>query len=179
MNLSKDRHHDINQHMSDARRSMGSEGTAEFAQSLPQNKKFSTMVQAYSNNSARTDGKVSVDGLRTFMQGHVEKRKVSDGLRAKELESHTNLINDNEHHFTNMLNAHNSLTSVTNEVSNSLRNNASNFSLTPKGNKHYSEHEGLVSSLEGHTPVKFVRRGEQGFSRANKASGEERFGSTP
>tara|TARA_Y100000004_G_C8632321_1_gene293444 strand:- start:36 stop:512 length:477 start_codon:yes stop_codon:yes gene_type:complete len=158
---------------------MGSEGTAEFAQSLPQNKKFSTMIQAYSNHSARTDGKVSVDGLRTFMQGHVEKRKVSDGLKAKELESHTNLINDNEHHFTNILNAHNSLTSVTNEVSNALRNNASNFSLTPKPNKHYSEHEGLVSSLEGHTPVKFVRRGEQGFSRANKASGEERFGSTP
>ena len=179
LSLSDDRHHDINQHMRDARRSMGSEGTAEFAQSLPQNKKFSAMMQAYSNHSARTDGKVSVDGLRTFMKGHVEKRKVSGGLKAKELDSHTSLINDNENHFTNMLSAHNSLTSVTNEVTNALRNNASNFSLTPKANKHYSEHEGLVSSLEGHTPVKFVRRGEQGFSRANKASGEERFGSTP
>ena len=184
LSLSKDRHHDINQHIDDARRSMGSEGTTEFAQGLSQDTstmglKFNRMLQGYTNHSARTTGEVSVDGLHTFMQGHVEKRKVKDGLKAEELANHTKIINDNKHHFTNMLNAHNSLTSVTNEVTNALRNNASNFSLTPTPNTHYSEHEGLVSSLEGHTPVKFVRRGEQGFSRANKASGEERFGSTP
>jgi hypothetical protein len=191
--LSSDRHHKIKTHRDKAERAMASEGTTEFFQGLSadkgkESKKFNAMIQSYAHHTARTTGEMSVDGLHEFANAHVHRKNQKTGEyvtktesnRAATEEHHSNLINDNREHFENLVTAHNSLTTVTNEFANVLRNHGHNFpDVQVRANKYYGEHEGMVSTLPDHGMSKIVRRGPKGFQQANAESAKERFGSTP
>ena len=161
----------IQQHLGTASAMLDDDGVREFSSTLPDNKKFHTALQAYSNHVARTSGVRSSDDFREFVKGHVAKRKVSAGLRERELEDHTRTIEDNLQAIDSLFGAHNELTSAKHHMIDHLRDHHDRFDITPHDDH---EHEGIVGT-HGETGVmsKFVREGPGGFAEKNAARSAE------
>ena len=138
----------------------------KFANGLPENKKFHTMLQAYSNKEARESGQLSTDGFRKFIPNYIDKRKVGIKTKHKEHIDHHNLVNDNEDHFDTLFGAHNASTSAMHGMLDHLRDNHHVTELEPHDDH---EHEGLVHTDEKGNMHKFVRRGPEGFAAKNAA----------
>ena len=109
----------------------------------------------------------STDDLVKHVGTHVARRKVSDRLKQKELESHMQKIEDNREHFDSLFSAHNNLTDVKHHMTQHLRNHHDSFDIRPHREE---EHEGIVANSNSTgTTAKFVPEGPEGFAAKNKA----------
>ena len=157
----------IQDSISTAKGILSQEGVRDFASTLPNDKKFHAALQGYSNNVARTTGTRSVDDLVSHVYKHVAKRKVSDRLKQKELESHLDMIGSNRDHFESIFTAHNNLTNAKHEMTGHLRDHHDLFDIRPHREE---EHEGIVANSNSTgTTAKFVPEGPEGFAAKNKA----------
>lgn len=157
----------IQQNIGTAKAILDDQGLRNFASTLPQDKKFHAALQGYSNHVARTSGVRSTDDLINHVQTHVNKRKVSDKLKQKELESHLGFIDQNRQHFDALFNAHNLLTQSKHTMMDHLAAHHHVFDIKPHRDE---EHEGIVAtSGDTGTMAKFVREGPGGFAEKNAA----------
>jgi len=164
--MKKSRHEAISRDMGLADELTSNDDFKKFANGLPENKKFHTMLQAYSNKEARESGQLSMDGFRKFIPNYIDKRKVGIKTKHKEHIDHHNLVNDNEDHFDTLFGAHNASTSAMHGMLDHLRDNHHVTELEPHEDH---EHEGLVHTDEKGNMHKFVRRGPEGFAAKNAA----------
>jgi hypothetical protein len=169
--MSDDRVQKIQQSIGTAKAILNDEGLKTFASTLPDDKKFHSALQGYSNHVARTSGVRSTDDLIQHVQKHVNRRKVSDRLKQKELESHTQKIEDNRQHFDALFSAHNNLTNAKHEMTGHLKDHHDLFDIRPHRDE---EHEGIVATSNSTgTTAKFVPEGPDGFAAKNAARSAE------
>ena len=168
-NVSPYRKDSIAQHIGQAEELLGDENTKAFAGRIPENKKFHTMLQGYSNLMARTSGKRSIEDLKDFAGGFVAKRKVRPETQQKELDSHNEFIANNATQLDNLFTAHHHINHAKHHMLDVLKAHHDDFDIVPHGSH---EHEGLVGHLGGKTSAKFVREGPGGFSMKNAAAAE-------
>jgi hypothetical protein len=157
----------IQQNIGTARSILDDQGLRNFASTLPQEKKLHAALQGYSNNVARTSGVRSTDDFIEHINKHVARRKVSDRLKQKELESHLGNVEQNRQHFDALFNAHNLLTQAKHSMMDHVAAHHHAFDIKPHRDE---EHEGLVAtSNDTGTMAKFVREGPGGFAEKNAA----------
>jgi hypothetical protein len=162
---------DIQTKMGTARAILNDQGLKNFASTLPDDKKFHAALQGYSNHVTRTSGVRSTDDLAKHVATHVARRKVSDGLKKKELDSHMQKIEDNREHFDALFGVHNILTDVKHHMTGHLKDNQDLFDIRPYKD---GQHEGIVAtSGETGTTAKFVPEGPDGFAAQNAARSNE------
>lgn len=157
----------VQQNIGTARALLDDQGLRNFTSALPEDKKLHAALQGYSNHVARTTGVRSTDDFVDHIHRHVGKRKVSDRLKQKELESHLRAIDDNRQHFDALFAAHNALTDAKHAMTGHLAAHHDLFDIKPHKDE---QHEGMVAVSRGTgTVAKFVPEGPGGFAERNAA----------
>lgn len=157
----------VQQHLGTARAFLDDDIVREFASTLPDNKKFHNALQTYSNHIARTSGERSSDDFKEFVGKHVARRKVSAGLKERELADHMETIENNIGAIDSLFGAHNEMTTAKHHMIDHLADHHDQFDIAPHRGE---EHEGIVATdTNSETTAKFVREGPGGFAEKNAA----------
>ena len=167
-NLSPYRKDSIAQHLAQAEDILGDETTRAYAGRIPEDKNFHKLLQGYSNHTARTSGRRTLEGLKDFADGYVTKTR-PESTRGKWLKGHMKHINNNATQLDNLFTAHHHINHAKHHMLDSFRAHHDDYDIVPHGNH---EHEGLVGHLKDKTSAKFVREGPGGFSAKNAAAAE-------
>lgn len=169
LSLSRKRDVAITKHLAAAQRHLTPE-VHEFSRKLVGNKRLHDIVRQYSNTSARTTGKRSVEGLKAHAQKFITKTNKSEKGRAKALAAVHGEIDANAHHFDAMFKAHHHINQATHHMLDQFKEHAHQFDIDTHGGE---EHEGLVSTMgkgKKQVQVKLVRQGPGGFPARNFAN---------
>lgn len=179
LSISKERSKKIDAHLKAAKGHMTKE-TAKFAKDLASgagghHSKFKAFVDQYNSHAARTSGHRSVEGARKYVADFMAKKAQSSASEKSQKALHDSLhksLSDNEHHFTNLFNAHNHINAAKHHILDEFKGHAHKFDIHTHGGE---EHEGIVSTIGEKHQAKLVREGPGGFPEKNEKNAKTRF----